>query len=109
MFSTIINSTILAAGIFDWANDKANQASSTMQNILIVVALIVAVTIAWKGKTVGSVILAIVIGGLIASIPALIEWFGGSAKQETNSSAPHGGLLGQHVDYAKAAWIAHKA
>lgn len=107
---TNLASTVVAAGIFDWADSKTSQASSTLQKVLILVGLLVAVTIAWRGKTIGSAIIGICVGGLIAAIPTLIEWFGGSVSDETNNSAPYtGGLVGQHIEYAKAALIAYKA
>ena len=78
----------MEGGVFDWVDEKSSAAQATIAGLLIVVGLIVALIIAWRGKTVGSVIMGIVVGGLIASLPALISFFGGKTAEETNASAP---------------------
>lgn len=91
MFQTAMASiTNLAAvtvqtGVFDWVDEKSTAAQNTIRGLLIVIGLIVAIIIAWRGKTVGSVIMAIVVGGLIASLPALISFFGSKTAEETNA------------------------
>ena len=79
MFSTAmvhVNNLVnvgMQGGVFDWVDEKSSAAQNTIRGLLIVIGLIVAIIIAWRGKTVGSVIMAIVVGGLIASLPALIS------------------------------------
>ena len=88
MFSTAmvhVNNLVnvgMQGGVFDWVDEKSSAAQNTIRGLLIVIGLIVAIIIAWRGKTVGSV------GGLIASLPALISFFGGKTAEETNASAP---------------------
>lgn len=96
MFTTAITvkaveaaSTIQAAGVFDWVNEKTDAAAATIQSLLVLAGLIVGLLIAWKGKSVGSVLMAIVVGGLIASLPFLITFFGARAKDETGTAASH--------------------
>lgn len=94
MFSTAmvhVNNLVnvgMQGGVLDWVDEKSSAAQNTIRGLLIVIGLIVAIIIAWRGKTVGSVIMAIVVGGLIASLPALIAFFGGKTAEETNASAP---------------------
>lgn len=75
-----------AAGIIDWVNTKTAATQTAIQGILIVVGLIVAIIIAWRGKTVGSVIMAVAIGGLIIALPTLITFFGGAAGEEVTTT-----------------------
>lgn len=90
----------VGAGLFDWINNKSQAAQNAIQGLLVLVGLIVGLVIAWRGKTVGSVILAVVVGGLIAALPALIQFFGGLSKGETQGMV-HG------VQYASAALRTH--
>lgn len=94
-----------ATGLFDWVNDKTAQTQTAIQGILIVLGLLVAIIISWRGKNVGSVIMGVVIGGLIAALPALIIFFAGAAQQETAATGP-GGAAGQVAAYAQAAVLA---
>lgn len=72
-----------AAGVLDWINDKTAQTTTAIQGILVLVGLIVGMLIAWRGKNVGSVIMGILVGGLIAALPLLITFFSQRAVGET--------------------------
>lgn len=97
--------SIQATGIFDWINDKTAQTQTAIQGILIVLGLLVAIIISWRGKNVGSVIMGVVIGGLIAALPALIMFFAGAAQQETTATGTSA-AAGQVAAYAQAAVLA---
>lgn len=88
-----------AAGIFDWVNEKTTATQTAIQGVLVVLGLIVAIIIAWRGKNVGSVVMGIIVGGLIASLPMLIGFFSQRAAGETvGMDTAH-----QMVTYAHAA------
>ncbi|MBG6184736.1 putative membrane protein [Arthrobacter sp. CAN_A214] len=70
-------------GVLDWVNDKTAQTTTAIQGILVLVGLIVGMLIAWRGKNVGSVIMGILVGGLIAALPLLITFFSQRAVGET--------------------------
>lgn len=94
-----------AAGFFDWANNKTNDAQNLLKNVIRVVGIVVFIIIAWRSKSVGGVILGVIVGGFIFASPNLIEFFGNSTNDETNATGPDG-LAGQHLDYIKAAYLA---
>lgn len=101
--TTIINitaatSTPQAAGIFDWVNEKTAATQTAIQGVLIVVGLIVGLIIAWRGKSVGGVIMGVLVGGLICALPVLITFFSGAASSEVVPAD-----AGQMIDYARTA------
>lgn len=107
MITTAITAKVATAaivlqstGIFGWVNDKTSQAELAIGGILVVVGLIVGLLIAWRGKNVGSVVMGIVVGGLIAGLPFLITFFAGRTQQEVNAA----GI--EMITYAQAALTA---
>ncbi len=91
-------------GIFEWVNEKTTATQTAIQGILIVVALIVGVMIAWRGKNVGSVVMGIIVGGLIASLPILITFFSSRAQGEVTGMNPTDAAdtASQMITYARA-------
>ena len=84
--TTAINaasSLSVPGGLLDFVNDKTAQTTTAIQGILVLVGLIVGMLIAWRGKNVGSVIMGILVGGLIAALPLLITFFSQRAVGET--------------------------
>ena len=84
--STAINaatSVSAQGGVLDWVNTKTGETTTAIQGILVLVGLIVGMLIAWRGKNVGSVIMGILVGGLIAALPLLITFFSQRAVGET--------------------------
>jgi hypothetical protein len=84
--STAINaasSLSVQSGVLDFVNEKTGQTTTAIQGILVLVGLIVGMLIAWRGKNVGSVIMGILVGGLIAALPILITFFSQRAVGET--------------------------
>ncbi len=84
--STAINaasSLSAQGGVLNWVDDKTAQTTAVISGILVLVGLIVGLLIAWRGKNVGSVIMGILVGGLIAALPLLITFFSGLAVGET--------------------------
>ncbi|WP_104056279.1 MULTISPECIES: hypothetical protein [unclassified Arthrobacter] len=88
-----------AAGVFDWVNEKTAATQTAIQGILVVLGLIVALIIAWRGKNVGSVVMGIIVGGLIAALPMLISFFSERAAGETVGMD----TANQMITYARAA------
>lgn len=80
---TAAASTPQAAGVFDWINEKTAATQTAITGILIVVGLIVGLIILWRGKSVGAVIMGVLVGGLIAALPVLIGFFSTLAIGET--------------------------
>lgn len=93
--------TVQAAGIFDWVDEKTSAAQKTVAGVLILAGLIVGLVIAWRGKSVGSVLMGIVVGGLIAALPFLISFFGDRVQGETTPAA-----AAHVITYAHAALTA---
>ena len=84
--STAINaasSLSVQGGVIDFVNQKTTETTGAIQGILVLVGLIVGMLIAWRGKNVGSVIMGILVGGLIAALPLLINFFSQRAVGET--------------------------
>ena len=77
------SSVSVQGGVLDFVNDKTAQTTTAIQGILVLVGLIVGMLIAWRGKNVGSVIMGILVGGLIAALPLLITFFSQRAVGET--------------------------
>lgn len=99
--STAINaasSVSAQGGVIDWVNDKTAQTTGAIAGILVLVGLIVGMLIAWRGKNVGSVIMGILVGGLIAALPLLINFFSQRAVGETVGMD----ATAQMVTYAQA-------
>lgn len=85
-------------GVIDFVNEKTAATTTAIQGILVLVGLIVGMLIAWRGKNVGSVIMGILVGGLIAALPLLISFFSDRAVGETVSMD----AASQMVTYAHA-------
>jgi len=102
----IITTTAIAAassvsaqgGVLDWVNEKTAATTTAISGILVLVGLIVGLLIAWRGKNVGSVIMGILVGGLIAALPVLINFFSQRAVGETVGMD----VTSQMVTYAHA-------
>lgn len=90
------STSVQAAGIFDWVNEKTSATQAAIQGVLVVVGLIVGLIIAWRGKNVGSVIMGVLVGGLIVALPVLITFFSGAASSEVNAAD----TAGQMIAYA---------
>lgn len=104
MFTSVLTSISAAAsdpqaaGVFDWVNEKTASTQTAIHGILIVIGLLAGLIIAWRGKSVGSVVMGILVGGLIAALPTLIGLFGNMAKEEVAAV----GYIPEMVSYAHA-------
>lgn len=78
--------TTVQAGVFDWVNEKGNQALATMQILAIVAGVVVGIVIAAAGRNIVSVLIGIAVGAFIAGLPAIIQGFSGNVEDEFSAS-----------------------
>ncbi|WP_083906488.1 hypothetical protein [Acaricomes phytoseiuli] len=81
-----------SGGIFGWFDDKTSQAERTIQGLLIVLGLVVAIIIAWK-RTITSIVLAILLGGLIMGLPTILKSFSGKTGEEFASGVQQASIV----------------
>lgn len=72
--------------LFDWAGNTVDRASGLIEAVLIVIGLVVAIMIIVKNPTVGRVIIGIMVGAFIASLPWILPAVGEMFRGDIEAS-----------------------
>lgn len=77
---------LVGSGVFDFVDRLVADTTGTLQGLVVLIGIIIAIVLGIKGRGIGGTIMGIAVGALICALPFIVPALGGSVEEEVEGA-----------------------